>query len=240
MSLLNAIVASPECVLVSVDTEGVMNAHTFECAKLLTLPHLNAVIAARGILKSFIDIHAQMIASIGSFDVLAACLPATIAEVVGATVKAAPALGMDIEEAGRIELLFAGWSEKYQRVVVHHYRQTSPADGVAENLCVNSVLSPWDTGDSLGGIEPDRAGLMEIARRQVSAIRERHPGKAGGGRLIITEVRRGSVHLDHVMRFPDRTDGYTDADALMTKLTDGLGAAIAEAGLLRNESGVLQ
>jgi hypothetical protein len=229
MSLLNSVAISPECVLVAVDSEGISHGFTFEVSKLLVLPHMNATLAARGVLKTFADIHGQLVCSIGNFDALAAYLPGAIGEAVAATVQAAPSLGLTTDEASKFECLFAGWSEKHQRVVVHHYRQTSKAEGVIANLAAESVLSPWEPEDSLEGISQDRQGLMELALRQVSSIRERHPGKAGGGRLIIAEVRRGSVRIEHAMQLPSRSAGYPDAGALISSLTMDLGEAISEA-----------
>lgn len=229
MSLLDAAVTSSDSVLVAVDTEAVKDGCIFSCAKMLVLPHLPAVIAGRGVLKTFIAIHTKLAGSLGDFDALAACLPALIGEEISATMREAAALRIPADEAEKMEIVFAGWSEGQQRAVIHHYRQTTAADGLAVNQCVDSMLAPWEAGDSLEGIRADRAGLMEIARRQVAALHANYPDAAGGGKLVIAEVTQKGVRLDHALRFPARPGKFVNADTLMARLTNGLAEVIAEA-----------
>ena len=207
MSILNVWV-TPDRALIGVDTEGRdLYGNSGEIAKLFPLPHLNAVLAFRGTTRFSADLHASVASSGVGFDSvldgLPRYLPVCMTKIRGLvawsrlvhritslwTRRAMP----DFNDALQQDVVFVGWSEKQQRVIGWQW--------LCNDLEVTSReispyhIAPW--ADSLQGLpDPSETGSMaRLIRQQCNLLRSTEPGVATGGRILIAELRRGSVNI---------------------------------------------
>lgn len=193
MSLINA-VHMGDHALISADTEAVFSdGSRGNVSKLLTIPHVNAVIAVRGSLAFLQKAHAEF-CTMPTFDQMA-----ERAELVMSYALAQQGSTEQLDKyAHGAEMVLAGYSQKAGRVVIHLIRCEGIGKDTEAHLDVNNAVLPGDMGISLEGITASREGLTELTRRQVKAIREHAPDAAAGGNLLIAEVRPRSMAIEHM------------------------------------------
>lgn len=194
MSLINA-VHMGDHALISADTEAVFSdGSRGNVSKLLTIPHVNAVIAVRGSLAFLHKAHAEFAGMTCDFD--------SMAERAELVMSYALTQQGNTEHLDRYahgaEMVLAGYSQEAGRVVIHLFRCEGIGKDTEAHLDVNNAVLPGDMGISLEGITASREGLTELTRRQVKAIREHAPDAAAGGNLLIAEVRSRSMAIEHM------------------------------------------
>lgn len=194
MSLITA-VHMGDHALISADTEAVFSdGSRGNVSKLLTIPHVNAVIAVRGSLAFLHKAHAEFAGMTCDFDSMA-----ERAELVMSYALAQQGSTEHLDKyAHGAEMVLAGYSQEAGRVVIHLFRCEGIGKDTEAHLDVNNAVLPGDMGISLEGITASREGLTELTRRQVKAIREHAPDAAAGGNLIVAEVRPRSIAVESV------------------------------------------
>lgn len=195
MSLLNAWITRTEAI-VAVDTDGVdLDGKRMPTSKLLTIPHLNAVLGLRGqaAFLSFVFLRC-LSSSFESFDEMNDALPLILEEA-----DSLP--DWSIAKDCRIgnEMLAVGWSDRRSRMLG---RQFVKRDGMTEFSATDADfhVSPWHS--SMSHIQPTAAAVERIAREQVRWMRETYPGAACGGKLIVCNINKGSISMSHRFTFP--------------------------------------
>lgn len=193
MSLINAFNMGDHA-LISADSEAVFaDGSRGQVSKLLTIPHLCAIVAVRGSLAFLQKAHAEF-CTMPSFDHMA-----ERAELVMSYALAQQGSAEHLEKyAHGAELVLAGYSQKAGKVVIHLFRCEGIGHDTEAHLDVANAILPGDLGISLEGITASRDGLTELTRRQVKAIREHAPDAAAGGNLLIAEVRPRSIAVESV------------------------------------------
>ena len=193
MSLINA-VHMGDHALISADTEAVFSdGSRGNVSKLLTIPHVNAVIAVRGSLAFLHKAHAEF-CTMSNFDQMA-----ERAELVMSYALAQQGSTEHLDKyAHGAEMVLAGYSQKAGRVVIHLIRCEGIGQDTEAHLDIANAILPADLGINLEGISASREGLIELTSRQVKAIREHAPDAAAGGNLIVAEVRPRSIAVESV------------------------------------------
>lgn len=193
MSLINA-VHMGDHALISADTEAVFSdGSRGNVSKLLTIPHVNAVIAVRGSLAFLQKAHAEF-CTMSNFDQMA-----ERAELVMSYALTQQGNTEHLDRyAHGAEMVFAGYSQKAGRVVIHLIRCEGIGHDTEAHLDIANAILPGNLGISLEGITASREGLIELTSRQVKAIREHAPDAAAGGNLIVAEVRPRSIAVESV------------------------------------------
>lgn len=196
MSLINA-VNMGDHALISADTEAVFaDGSRGQVSKLLTIPHLNAVIACRGSLAFLQKAHAEF-CTMSNFDQMA-----ERAELVMSYALAQQGSTEHLDKyAHGAEMVLAGYSQKAGRVVIHLIRCEGIGKDTEAHLDIANAILPGNLGISLEGITASREGLIDLTSRQVKAIREHAPDAAAGGNLIVAEVHQGRVAVETVAAF---------------------------------------
>lgn len=196
MSLINALNMGDHA-LISADSEAVFSdGSRGQVSKLLTIPHLNAVIAVRGSLAFLQKAHAEF-CTMPTFDQMA-----ERAELVMSYALAQQGSTEQLDKyAHGAEMVLAGYSQKAGRVVIHLIRCEGIGHDTEAHLDIANAILPGNLGISLEGITASREGLIELTSRQVKAIREHAPDAAAGGNLIVAEVHQGRVAVETVAAF---------------------------------------
>lgn len=196
MSLINALNMGDHA-LISADSEAVFSdGSRGQVSKLLTIPHLNAVIACRGSLAFLQKAHAEF-CTMSNFDQMA-----ERAELVMSYALAQQGSTEQLDKyAHGAEMVLAGYSQKAGRVVIHLIRCEGIGHDTEAHLDIANAILPGNLGISLEGISASREGLIELTSRQVKAIREHAPDAAAGGNLIVAEVHQGRVAVETVAAF---------------------------------------
>lgn len=202
MSIINAIV-TPESALVVSDTEivaryenGSTVGHT---TKALALPHMPAIIAARGRLLATAAICGLGLycSDLDALDDNLATLAAGMLEHVATVPEAA-----GDPELHKIEIFLVGWSARAGRIRASHIAQEAEGAGFVRSPPMDELLhvSPWP--EEWGPAPPapqSRAEHVALARRQAAALKAM--GEAGGGDLIFAELDRSGVSYEIVHDF---------------------------------------
>lgn len=193
MSLLNAWLTRDRA-LIAVDSEGVVqDGSPRSMSKLLTIPHLPAVVAMRGSADFLARVfHCSISRCFGSFDELVDELP-SILRYVDVTLPSA-ARHPSFPD---IELLLAGWSDRRSRMLGRLFTQRAGADDFAARDTVGCV-APFDklTMDTL---RTTADNVDEIASAQVRWMRATQG--LGGGKLLVCRLNRYSVSVEQTMTF---------------------------------------
>lgn len=207
MSLVNAFVY-PDHAFVCVDTEAVLpDGTSAEVSKLFALPHVNAVVACRGTVLLNSILMAFVVAADGDFDGISKRLPNLLSEAFERAIALAPALSVAEELVGCAEVIIVGFSPAMDRIVLHSFkRETLAGDFVTTNNVGSYSIGPYwaDIGLNIDALrlKPNGEGLETLALAQVQLMRVREPAAAAGGRLILAEIRRGSMTIRTVCDLP--------------------------------------
>lgn len=190
MSAIASFTDGHRAVLVA-DTEAFDAAGvSFEAAKIHLLPTLGAAFAVRGTLGAGLHLYQSILGTNVGPDALIEHMPMLMA---GALEYADSLLEGDAEMRDRLEVILAAWSHEHERMTLHHFKII---DGQTQaNRFIESALCPGD-GVPLDGIMATRAGMIELAGRQVRHLREVHPTCAAGGCFIVAELTRESLSLE--------------------------------------------
>lgn len=193
MSLINALNMGDHA-LISADSEAVFSdGSRGQVSKLLTIPHVNAVIAVRGSLAFLHKAHAEF-CTMSNFDQMA-----ERAELVMSYALAQQGSTEDLDKyAQGAEMILSGYSQEAGRVVIHLIRCEGIGKDTEAHLDIANAILPGNLGISLEGITASREGLIDLTSRQVKAIREHAPDAAAGGNLLIAEVRPRSIAVESV------------------------------------------
>ncbi len=199
MSILNAW-ASPDEILVAADTQVVTNEGEInECSKLIVLPHINAVLGCRGVVLFYSIVAMQCVQLAGDFDRLAAELRTWLPRIFGRMVQELQACGrLDMAAIEGETILLAGWSTAARRMVARVWQQDTAAGGFIETEASPAYVSPFNEG-LFDQEAPRTPELMEVlARKQARLLRDRVPGCAAGGRLVVGRVTQRAVTVSTV------------------------------------------
>lgn len=196
MTIINCLVC-PDQVLIGTDSEGIFPGGVRRMlTKVFQLPHANAVLTGRGS-TTFIGAMFLALNQAGeTFDEMLRVLPDCWREAEGLLQKMAP---NDHTLQSGHELLLAGWSDARHSLSAELVWSYGLGQLVQSRPVVWTFAAPWDA-DALGklDIKPTPEDMFDMARRQMTLIRSRHPEDAAGGRFVLTRVRRDSVHLERL------------------------------------------
>lgn len=190
----------PDRALVFVDTAG-RNQETgqiHDISKLHVFPHINAVLAGRGISVFITAMYSACSELGGSFDSMAERMPQTLAMVFDGFVQHMLQHGFDAAAGVDVqEIVFVGWSDQSGRVIGHHYRQETISSGFAHSTINCSLISPWhESIPNLPLLTLENA--VDWANAQVLMQNEIVPGQATGGSLIDAEITQQSIKVSNV------------------------------------------
>lgn len=193
MSLLNVWI-KPREALVAVDTEGVGGDGSRKpMSKVMTLPHLNAVIALRGN-AHFLGalLHVCLSRTIASFDELLAEMPGNLA-LADALVPAA----LRHPEFPDTELIVVGWSLERSRMLGRLFAKRGEEQEFSGHD-TEGCIAPYDAA-TMAHLPRTEHAVQKIARAQVRYMRSER--NIGGGVLILCRVDRQAVTMRHAMVF---------------------------------------
>lgn len=197
MSILN-VWSTPKLALVCADTLAgeTGGARVGQISKFLPLPHLNCVMGMRGsaifLTQVFVAVSCR---PFDTFDELLDALPKDLPQIFKAAVETCRgAFGVvDATPMNHQELVLVGWSHRSQGMTAFQFVQDDPKKGFAQSWIKDQFSAPWD--ESLAALpEPSNVPRMEqLAHAQLQLIREKAPGFASGGRLMICQIQKGSM-----------------------------------------------
>ncbi|NJD24075.1 MAG: hypothetical protein FIB06_01580 [Betaproteobacteria bacterium] len=204
MSICNVFV-NDDHALVAVDTEGEHLDGTYqECNKLVVLPLQNTVVAFRGTSLLFTVVSAMLLGpGAKDYDGLADSIPGMITHAMAQLRQ----MGANTKAIGPAEFLAVGHSLAKGRILGSAFEHR-PGSQLKTTPVTQQWYSPFFGVESIQqlGIVADRDGLTALALDQVRRVRENPmPGSTAGGRLIIAEVRKGSITCDEACVLPSRT-----------------------------------
>jgi hypothetical protein len=197
VSLLNVFLES-ESALVAVDTDGIARDGSRKAmSKLLTLPHLPAVIAMRGSAAFMAGLfHTCTSRGFDSFDELLDEL-ALLLRIVDASV---PGFLRD-PAFPDIEIAVVGWSDRRSSMLARLYtKRGDEAEFTGRDS--QGCIAPFDQA-SMAGIQRTADAVHDIARAQVRYMQAEQG--IGGGRLILCHVDRDGLSLHHAETFERET-----------------------------------
>lgn len=184
MSLMNCFISNDRA-LVAVDTAVTVG----EASKLAILPHANTVLAMRGEVMFFGQVHAALnLCHVNGFDGLAEVMPQIFAQVY-----AQRQAFIDKHPFAGIEIALVGWSTALGRMQGVRYERWPDDKGPRITPIV-----PWSLSPNPGytpDTPPDSAERMEaIAKDQVRVLRQL-PMVVAGGRLLVAELTHDAASV---------------------------------------------
>lgn len=206
MSILNAFV-SPRRAIVAVDTECSMPGGGFGVAsKIFPLVHSNALLAFRGPYVFGLTAFAVSAAAGGSFDDLVEAFPCLIeAAYCSAKAEAAKLSNLALFEDGLVEVLLVGFSVKRDRLFGAHCVRRTSESSFSTTLDVGTFVSPfWDDAGLPRMCPSDPNEIVAIMHQQAALVRDRCPGGAAGGRIVIAELSSNEVSISSLGTFVPR------------------------------------
>lgn len=188
MTIVN-VYADENRALIAADTHFAGPGGTFEGCKLLPLPHLNAVVAARGYLPFIATVFSAFLTFGRDFDAIGGNIPSVmdqIRRVHGASWE------------GDQEIFVVGWSRSRGRMALMQFRL---ADGFQciEHPVPGVSLAPWDAAWGElpePGTVPEMIRTMRAQHQRTRALFDASVGC--GGSVICAELRPTSVSLSAV------------------------------------------
>lgn len=196
MSLLNVHI-KPARALIAVDTQAQVfgSDGRTEASKLLLMPHLNIVMAARGDLAFFSMVFscAHRSPANHDFDQLAADMSDSLPVILKQHGVAMSTWGIDpcgVES----EICIVGWSRKLCRMAGMTYERWP-----GQQEFTTTEIDPWRIGPNAQWSTTPAVDTIEamqsVARDQVKFMRKHHPQAAIGGRLLVAELTRDAMTI---------------------------------------------
>ncbi|VTU29701.1 hypothetical protein H6CHR_03247 [Variovorax sp. PBL-H6] len=193
MSIIDVFV-SPQKAMVIVDTElKTQDGRFIEGSKMLTLPHANMLIAARGtnVFTNvlFSALHLAPFTTMDAFD-----------KVMFDLLKQTTDHLKTVEEhftqsIYEVELALVGYSHYYSGMHCVAY-ESHDASGFTAQEITDAYYAPWH--ESWGAAPtgfPTPGIARAIASEQVSDLLAMHPDKPFGGRLLLAELTREDLKI---------------------------------------------
>ncbi len=191
MTILNVAI-DRDRALIATNTEGVrlVDGRPTIVSKLLPLPAVNAVLAARGQIALLINVYADCFAAMANVDRIIEILPASIADCYARLMMelAASSLCFDLDS----ELVLVGWSDRAQRVIGIYYKISAAGALERFDFSESGMISPAqpDWGKLLPlSLRPD--DMAKLVKRQSDCAQG--PQNAVNGDILFAEVTRQSV-----------------------------------------------
>lgn len=207
MSIVNAFVTR-DVALIGVDTESRFPDGRYgEACKVLYLPHLSSAVAFRGVDITFGVATAQIQSFVGGFDELAEAMPEFVKQSVAVARDKALQFGGKVEDAEICNFVLVGFSQAGKRMMGHSFITAAGSPAVEVTHDIPNAISPFWSQDDITrlNIQTDKAGMRALALEQCRLARERGPSDfPAGGRLFISEIRKGSITIEEVCDFPPR------------------------------------
>lgn len=202
MTILNCWI-TPERALIGTDTEMAVpcgaapEGKRAQCTKLLPLVHLNAVLACRGEAIFFKAVFDAINLSGGDdldavFDAMAGALPGLLSATRDG-LRMGGVTHATIPDSQTIVLV--GWSPRAGRIVGVEWTQETSARGFVADDINPHYIAPWNRSIEPFADPTTPETMMQLARKQVRLMRERAPGAAAGGKLILAELTRDAMTI---------------------------------------------
>lgn len=197
MTILNVWVER-ERALMAVDTEIVMPwGQRHQCAKMIPLIHLNAMIAARGHLVFFAYLFKALhCEALSDFDALLDRMPRMLPLADEDARKAVRQLG--VTDTGFLDnqtIVACGWSAKAGRMFAREWSQDDLARGFISEHVEPFFVSPWDPSIDHIPDPTTHAAMAVLAQAQCKLMREKAPDAAAGGKLIVAEINQRGMQI---------------------------------------------
>ncbi|VTU29453.1 hypothetical protein H6CHR_03198 [Variovorax sp. PBL-H6] len=195
MSLFNVWV-SPTKAMVIVDTEvKAQDGRYFEGSKMLTLPHANIVVAARGntlfLSTLFSLLHVAQCTRCDDFEALMFSALKTTTDQLK-TLEQTFAFKHSIYDN---EVALVGYSHYYGGMHCVAYESRDETGFTAQEIS-DAYYAPWDEswGPAPTGF-PTPGIARAIASEQMADLLQMHPDKPFGGRLLLAELTREDIKV---------------------------------------------
>lgn len=202
MTILNVVLDSrSQSALVGVDTLGAAHdGSRYQCAKLIPLVHVPAVVALRGN-SAFLSI---VICTITwtlwrDLDDLLELMPRYLSEGYQQLIT--------VQQAGHIPASLAleeqtvvvvGWSARHEKIIAREWTQKTAAEGFIADDAAPYHIAPYDASiEHVTNNVRTPADMEKLARAQGALLNERFPGSGTGGKLIVARLERGSLSIRH-------------------------------------------
>lgn len=204
MSLVNVWI-TPTKAMVVVDTEGQAQAggEYFEVSKMLTLPHANIVLAARG-QNAFISVVFSLVhlGTGGTFDEIEASIETALAQATAYLKTMEERFFRSVYEQ---EIVLVGYSHCRRAMHCISY-QSKDASGFEVHDVDEAYLSPWD-GPAWGLPMPVTTAQHAriVSTEQVAMAKALDPSAPLGGRLLLAELTREDCRISTLDRITSRT-----------------------------------
>lgn len=199
MTILN-VYLEPNRALVVSNTQGVQHdgAHT-NIAKILAIPHANAVVAGRGLLRLWFSLYAECYGTMGDVDALVEFLP-------GAAERHRSALRSEKDQAGvnmslDTHVVLIGWSAKRKQMTAHLLHVPEHGE-IHMTETPDGMLSPADARWELSADAPsDISGMIGYAKEQARHAELDYPRQGWLGDLTIAQLTQESITFTSVADF---------------------------------------
>ena len=187
MSIVNVFVR-PDVALVGVDTEWLMPDGSYvDGCKMLLLPHIDAVVAFRGLSTSLAGASAWIVHFSGDFDELS--------EKMESFIKESRGYAKDDSEGN---FFLVGYSPRLGRMVAHAYEVKEGSSDVSHLADFPSMFAPAFGADVMAEwkVKFDKESMFRVANDQCRLVREQNEAWPAGGRFYITEIRKDSMSTE--------------------------------------------
>lgn len=194
MTVLNVWITR-ESVLLGTDTQ-VVDANGLEkghITKFFAMPHIDAVVSHRGDGFFFQSVVAACSCWVGDFDGLSDQLGNALPAFLAQTKKTAATVG--IRPPGDAQsVVLAGWSTRSGRMVGREWIQHTPEEGFVIKD-IEAHIAPHDESLKLFADPSTIPAMEQLVRAQVRLIKNKVPGAAGGGHLLMCQMSRGTMAM---------------------------------------------
>lgn len=201
MSALNVFI-DEKAALVGVDTLGIAPViGRGEYLKMVSLHHVNAVIAMRGTEFVFMALMPSVVGFTGTIEQLAEMLP----QIMEGVVEHCRTQFNATDEQIGYDLALVGFSESQDKAVGYYFHLDEGGKGIPTTSNIHSgyrspCLPEWR--NELGSIPATREGMKALTKRQ-SELSEGISERFGvGGRLFIAEITKGKISIEMAAELP--------------------------------------
>lgn len=194
-----AVALGAQGALVAADTgsEDLVSGRHVHATKLFVLSHINAILAGRGTMALPLFTYAHVLGAT-SFDRLAQVdMPVVLRQGVETTMEAARLQGVEsflLEPVNDFRLTLTGYSQERGAWACWDYRYI---DGRIDGEPVVGFVEPWQQAWGDVPTPSTKAELIDVAHLQARHARATSPGANWGGSLIIAELSRDRVAIEH-------------------------------------------
>jgi hypothetical protein len=200
VSIIMAAITDAEA-LIGVDTDAVntVNAQRQSLSKATVIPHLRAIIAARGPVSCAWYVTAASASAGMEFDAIIDRLADLTCSSWHSAAMVAAQNHQPEPEATQI--VVAGWSESLKAITGARCDRNERGEWIVTSLRGQAYVSPYEHEIVGMQLPVSVAQMADAAPLIVGMLKQHYPNKAGGGRLLVgraTKDRAGFLDLGEI------------------------------------------